>query len=149
MGPAGTTLGRKKGGGGLDGPCYVEQVLNGPLSSFVVLLEKERGHPMLVVEDGAPSHRSVVAKQARMQLGIHNLQHPPSSPDLNHIKPLWFFIKRRVADTPGSGNLLEALWQATQKAWDELTDEEIWKHTGQMNARVAAVEGAKGWHTRF
>jgi transposase len=143
-----TSSGRKRRGG-LDGTRYVEQVLDGPLITFVTYMEKERGRKMLVVEDGAPAHRSVVAKQARSRLGITNLNHPPSSPDLNPLEPLWLVLKTRVANIPGSGNSLDALWSAIQQVWDELTEDDIRKHTGQMDARVAAVKAAKGWQTKF
>ncbi|EUC53936.1 winged helix turn helix protein [Rhizoctonia solani AG-3 Rhs1AP] len=43
---------------------------------------------MLVVEDGALAHRGKPAKQAREELGIKQVPHPPSSPDLNPIEPL-------------------------------------------------------------
>ena len=147
--PETTTPKGRKTGGGLNGEQYVQQVLEGPLKVFIESLEKERGHPMLVVEDGAPGHRSIVAKHARARLGIQNLDHPPSSPDINCIEPLWLTLKNRVADIPGSANSLDNLWRAVQRVWDEISMEEIMKHVGQMDARVAAIEKAKGWHTRF
>jgi hypothetical protein len=48
----------KKKGGGLDGPKYAKQVLEGPLKDFVAEMKAERGLKILVLEDGAPSHRS-------------------------------------------------------------------------------------------
>ena len=55
---------KKKMGRGMNGSKYVIQVLRGPLKSFVEELEGERGHGMLVVEDGAPGHRSKLTKNA-------------------------------------------------------------------------------------
>jgi transposase len=78
-----------------------------------------------------------------------NLIHPPSSPDLNPIEPLWLIIKNCVADIPGSSNYLNALWAAVQKVWDGITEEEIKKYTGRMADRVLAVKEAEGWHTHF
>ena len=49
----------------------------------------------------------------------------------------------------GSSNSLDNLWAAAQNVWDEITLEDIEKHTGKMQDRVEAVKGAKGWHTRF
>jgi hypothetical protein len=54
----------KKQGGGLNGPKYVEQVLCGPLVEFVADMKERKGDRITMVEDGAPSHRSVVAKKA-------------------------------------------------------------------------------------
>jgi hypothetical protein len=149
MVPETTSEKGKKCGGGLNGPRYVDQVLSGPLKEFWQATEKEEGPGILVVEDGAPSHRSVVAKKARDEAGITNLTHPPSSPDLNPIEPIWLLLKNRVADTPGSANSLNALWNAIQKAWDGITLEDIQKHTNRMHDRVEAVERAKGWHTEY
>ncbi|KIM85002.1 hypothetical protein PILCRDRAFT_23719, partial [Piloderma croceum F 1598] len=57
----GDVNGKKKQGRGLNGAKYVAQVLRGPLKEFVEELEDERGHDMLVVEDGAPGHTSKLA----------------------------------------------------------------------------------------
>jgi DDE superfamily endonuclease len=84
---------KKKQGRGLNGAKYVVQVLQGPLKEFVEELEDERGHDVLVVEDGAPRHMSKLASKARSELGIKKLTHPPKSPDLNLIEPLWYILK--------------------------------------------------------
>lgn len=139
----------KKKGGGLNGKRYAEQIVSGPLKDFWLAEEEANGPGMLVVEDGAPCHRSKVAKKARTEVGYLTLNHPPSSPDLNPIEPLWLTLKNRVAEIPGSGNSLDALWAAVQQVWKEITIEEIQMYTGRMVDRVMAIEEAKGWHTRF
>ena len=139
----------KKRGGGLNGPQYVDQILKGPLKRFLDTVEEQKGREVLAVEDGAPCHRSTVAKNTRHELGIRNLEHPPSSPDLNPIEPLWLVLKNRVADIPGSQNSIDALWAAVQQVWDELTIGEVRKHTNRMQDRVDEVSKAKGWHTSF
>jgi hypothetical protein len=147
--PETTVESGKQRGGGLNAKKYVEQVLRGPLTDFCKLLEEEKGYQFLVVEDGTPSHTSHVTKAKRQALGIRNLTHLPSSPDLNPIELLWLIVKNCVADIPGSSNSLDALWAAVQKVWDGITEEEIKKYTGRMADRVLAVKEAKGWHTRF
>ena len=87
---------KKKQGRGLNGAKYVAQVLQGPLKEFVKELEDERGHDMLVVKDGAPGHTSKLASKARSELGIKKLTHPPKSPDLNLIKPLWYVYSQKL-----------------------------------------------------
>ncbi|ETW83901.1 hypothetical protein HETIRDRAFT_46863 [Heterobasidion irregulare TC 32-1] len=104
---------------------------------------------MLVVEDGAPAHTSCLTKSAWLKLGITLLIHPSSLPDLNPIELLWLLLKNHVADTPGASNSLKNLWLAAQHTWEEITEEEIQRHTGKMLERVAQVQAAKGWHTRF
>jgi hypothetical protein len=81
---------KKRKGRGLNGGKYVAQVLKGLLKDFVEELEVERGHSILVVDDGAPGHTSKVASKAQSELNLKKLTHPPKSPHLNPIKPLWY-----------------------------------------------------------
>ena len=60
--PEATTTTGKKTGGGLKGPRYVDQILQGPLKNFLDMAKEEEGQEVLVVEDGAPCHWSAVAK---------------------------------------------------------------------------------------
>ena len=60
MQPEVTDKNGKKRGGGLNGPKYVAQVLRGPLVEFVADMKERKGDGITVVEDGAPSHRSVI-----------------------------------------------------------------------------------------
>lgn len=62
--PEKTTEKGRKTGGGLNGPRYVTQVLEGLLKDFWEQAEGVSGSEMLIVEDGGPSHRSAVAKAA-------------------------------------------------------------------------------------
>jgi len=65
--------GKKQGGGlSLNGPKDVEQVLCGPLVKFVADMKEGKGDGITIVEDGAPSHCSIVAKKAQSaaELGI-------------------------------------------------------------------------------
>ncbi|KAL5632503.1 hypothetical protein ACGC1H_005451 [Rhizoctonia solani] len=140
--------GRSKGGG-LTSAAYAEQVIEDPLKDFLANLEVERGHKILIVEDGAASHRGAPARRAREALGIEQLPHPSSSPDLNAIEPIWRLLKSRVFKIPGSRRNLNNLWKAAQKVWDEMTVEEINKHTGKMDAQVKAVDEANGGPTEF
>ena len=141
--------GKRKKKGGLTGERYVKQVLEGPLLAFLRELEEERGCPVLVVEDGAGPHRSACATACREKHGMLRLTHPPSSPDLNPIEPLWHLIKRRVAASKGAYKSLSALREAVQHVWDGISDEEIRQYTGRMPERVQAVRKANGWHTLF
>jgi transposase len=133
----------------MNGPKYVTQVLQGPLKDLREEMEAKRSHSMLVVEDGAPGHRSKLTKNAQSKLGIIQLTYPPNSPDLNPIEPLWYLLKNRIANIPGSANTLDKLWEAAQKVWEEITPDKIRKFTGTMSDRVEAVTKAKGWHTKY
>ena len=147
--PEATEMNGKKRGGRLNGPRYVDQILKGPLKWILDTVEEQEGRKVLAVEDGAPCHRSTEAKNIWHELGIRNLEHPPSSPDLDPIEPLWLYLKNQVADIPGSQNSTDALWAVLQQFWDKLTIREVRKHTNRMQDRVDEVSKAKGWHTSF
>ncbi|KAF8608480.1 hypothetical protein BDV93DRAFT_434675, partial [Ceratobasidium sp. AG-I] len=101
------------------------------------------------VEDGSGPHRGKAAQEARKTYRIQQHPHPPNSPDLNPIEPIWKILKERVARIPESRNSADSLWKAVKAAWDSITVEEINKHTGKMSAQVVAVAKAKGYQTRF
>ncbi|QRV99727.1 Transposable element Tc1 transposase [Ceratobasidium sp. AG-Ba] len=143
-----TSTGRRRGGG-LNARGYADQVVSGPLKDFWQRLTKERDREMFIVEDGAPSHKGKAVQKVREKLGMQRLHHPPNSPDLNPIEPIWYILKKRVAKIPGYRKNRESLRDAIKQAWDSIGVDEIVKHTGQMNARVEAVKQAKGGHTRF
>lgn len=122
----------RKSGGGLNGATYIAQVVSGPLKEFVASLKEKQGRDIVVVKDGAPPHRGKAVDEARKKAGIVNLPHPPSSPDLNPIEPIWRLLKDCVAKEPGSRNSVKALWKATNKVWKEIKIEEVNMHTWKM-----------------
>ena len=127
---------------------YISQVLRPHLKPFYDQLTHKRG-PMFVVEDGAPCHTSKLTNRTRSELGIQSLMHPPSSPDLNCIEPLWAHLKNAVADIPGSHHSLESLKAAAIQVWNELTIDQMESIMGSMKERVRAVQDAKGLYTQF
>src|SRR5215510_3220731 len=70
--------------------AYLE--LFNTLWDFYLELYDERG-VMLVMEDGAPIHRSKVAKDFRSSNHMETLDHPAQSPDLKPIDHLWHHLK--------------------------------------------------------
>ncbi|KAI0257837.1 hypothetical protein BC834DRAFT_788540, partial [Gloeopeniophorella convolvens] len=55
------------------------------------------------------------------------LTHPPNSPNLNPIKPLWLLLKNQVADILGSRHSIEDLWAAIQTMWKGILDNKVAK----------------------
>jgi hypothetical protein len=116
---------------------------------YIDAVKEEEGSGVLIMEDRAPSHHSKLAQQDQLQLGIKSLPHPPHSPDLNQIEPLWYVLKQHIADIPGSGNSLDELWGAAKQAWDDISLEDIQAHTSKMKDHSSAIKAVKGWHTGF
>jgi hypothetical protein len=92
--PSTSTKKNQKGGGGINAEIYANQVILGPLKDFWMELKKEQGREVFVVEDGAPTHKGKTAQAAHKAVGICQLSHPPSSPDLNPIEPIWHLLKK-------------------------------------------------------
>jgi hypothetical protein len=134
---------------GLNQTNYITQILEGPLKTFWEECSKSTGLEMLVVEDSASCHRGAKTSKRRAELGMKQLTHPPSSPDLNPIEPIWFLWKSCIWDIPGSHSSMAALKKAAYEAWDSITLEDILKHTSTMDDQVRVVDKAKGWHTRY
>ncbi len=134
---------------GLNRLKYTEQILRGPLLEFYTQVKNTTGKDTLVMEDGAPAHHAKYTKTAQDELCMPSHQHPPSSPDLNPIEPLWLILKTQVSRVPRAYNSLDRMWEVTQKVWDEISVKDILKHTGNMDDRVADVLSNHGKHTRF
>jgi transposase len=82
-------------GGGMMAARYEEQVLERHLVQVMKeLCRKRRG--IAFQQDGAPSHK---AKRMHRWLSDHKIPvfpHPPNSPDLNPIEPVWHELKALV-----------------------------------------------------
>jgi transposase len=82
-------------GGGMTGKRYISQVLEAHLCAFYHQMKEERPKVMFQ-QDGAPSHTSKLTKQWLVDHGISVFPHPPSSPDLNPIEPVWHELKKII-----------------------------------------------------
>ena len=133
---------------GLNGARYSEWIVKGQLGPMVAEMEREGRVNVLVVEDGAPSHSSKVAKAAREESGIRSLFHPPSSPDLNPIEGLWLILKTRISQMR-KATTLDELWVQIQRAWDEIEQQKIDSLIETMEGRREAIQAAKGYQTQY
>jgi transposase len=135
-------------GGGMNSSRYQEQVLDGVLRGFYDEMKKTKGS-VTFQQDGAPSHTSKLTQRWFSQNEIPLLFHPPSSPDLNPIEPVWHELKTMLRALPHPPNTVNELRDAIRTAWDEMPIEDINKHIKKMPERVEAVSKARGGHTRF
>ena len=137
---------------GLNGQKYVDMVLSGPLvvaRDHLASFNGAVGSDILVVEDGAPSHTSVLARDARQRLGVHQIKHPSNSPDLNAIEPIWLALKARVQKIKPVAATLDQLWQQIQQAWDDIPGKMIDDEISHMANRILEVKKSRGGHTNY
>ena len=90
-----------------------------------------------------------MAHQAKEELHITTSPHPPNSPDLNAIEPLWGILKARlekIIPVPSTDN---KLWEFLDKLWDELEQHTVNREIEKMEVRKRAVIEAKGKHTGY
>ncbi|KAF5319866.1 hypothetical protein D9758_018521 [Tetrapyrgos nigripes] len=111
-------------GGGMNARRYQEQVLEGKLLEFYQEMDSERGD-IKFQHDGAPSHTAKSTKKWLSDHGIPLFPHPPSSPDLNPIEPVWHKLKHGVQARPCHPTSVLSLIDAVKEVWEGITVETI------------------------
>ncbi|KAE9391475.1 hypothetical protein BT96DRAFT_831980 [Gymnopus androsaceus JB14] len=94
-------------------------------------------------QDGARAHRAKSTVKWFHEHGIPLFPHPPSSPDLNPIEPLWDVVKKHIRDL-----------QTQPLTYDELCNEDLEFDEFDvfidcMPQVVQAVIEANGGHTQY
>lgn len=130
------------------GADYVRLVLGGPLWDIYSELYEERGM-VAVMEDGAPIHRSKVAKDFRTTHKMETLPHPAQSPDLNPIEHIWMRLKVRVNERGVVPKNLDDLWEVLQEEWLKIDIDLVNNLVYSMPNRVEAVYQSKGGPTKY
>jgi hypothetical protein len=123
---------------------FVDQVYDGPLRRFW-----KDGDGLLLMEDGAPVHRSNAPKEWRINNNVEKMVWPAQSPDLNPIENLWKQMKDKVQKRNKEIRKVDDLAVVLKEVWAEF-DEAAWnKLVDSMPERVEAVIKAKGGSTRW
>lgn len=125
---------------------FVEVVYESRLSGFY-FMHKDRSR-LILMEDGAPVHRSKLPRLWREAHGISKLDWPPNSPDLNPIENLWKIVKDSVQKEALPKNR-EELIETIQRAWEGVSEEILGTLISSMPCRLKAVIKAQGGHTRW
>ena len=100
------------------------------------------------MQDGAPCHRSKVAKNFLNDNNIQLFEWPGNSPDLNPIENLWTLMKNKVSEKqPTSG---AELVKVIKEAWvKEISKEYCQSLIDSMPRRIEGVIKNKGGHTKY
>ncbi|GFU96032.1 transposable element Tc3 transposase [Trichonephila clavipes] len=79
--------------GSVNGTRYCNEIL----LPYVRLFRGAMGLQFLFMDDNAPCHRTVAAKQLLEREDIERMDWPARAPDLNPIEHVWDFLGRRLA----------------------------------------------------
>jgi transposase len=124
---------------------YRDRVYKGPLLRFM-----EGTRDFLLMEDGAPIHRSNAPLFWRQENGVEKIMDwPAQSPDLNPIENLWYKMKLVVNLKANNMMMYADFTEVIQSAWDSITPENFNHLIDSMPRRMQAVIDAKGASTRW
>jgi hypothetical protein len=123
---------------------FVEIVYEGQLRKF--LGEIFGG---VLMEDGAPVHRSGAPQRWRELFMVQKLEWPANSPDLNPIENIWFSLKDAVPRRRNPPRSVEQMMEAVKSEWEAITKEKLEQLIATMPQRIRDVIEARGGHTRW
>jgi hypothetical protein len=135
-------------GGGMTAARYVEQVLEAHVGPLWDHLRAERPE-LAFQQDSAPCHTAKLVKRWFAQKNIPLFPHPPNSPDLSPLEPVWHELKQRIRARRRRPTTVAELREAILEEWDAMLMEDINKHIRSMPERVKAVLRANGGHTKY
>jgi transposase len=123
---------------------YVDQVYEGPLRRFL-----ENHQDIILMEDGAPIHRSNAPKIWRQEHNIVKLDWPAQSPDLNPLENLWYRLKLKVQNATYAKMSSDKFEKVIVDSWNAFSTDEWNNLIDSMPERIKAVLDAKGGSTRW
>jgi transposase len=114
----------------------------------------------IFIQDNASTHTAALVQDWLIpwaeEEGVELIDWPPYSPDLNPIENLWKLLKQEIckrypelADLPKSEASLAFLRRAAVEVWNDFPNELLQELVDSMTRRMAAVEAANGWYTKY
>lgn len=129
--------------GSLTAHRYVEEILQEHVMPFAPFI----GNNFLLMHDNARPHTARCVEQYINEVGIHVMEWPARSPDLNPIEHVWDNLGRRARHH--FPDTLQDLRMALQDEWERIPQEEMAALIRSVPERLEAVINARGGNTRF
>ena len=115
---------------------FVDIVYEDQLSGFYFMHDDPQS--LLLMEDGAPVHRSTLPKQWQEAHKMTKITWPANSPDLYPIENLWMILKDRMQNDTRPNNKQE-LVESIERAWEAITMEALEILLASMSHRMRAI----------
>lgn len=131
--------------GRLNAQRYIDLILE----DHVIPAAYGIGQNFVFMQDNARLHTAAITMNFLRHHGIHTMNWPPLSPDLNPIEHLWDLLDRRVRRRPDPPQTLQQLTNALIEEWENIPQEDIRRLVRSMPRRCQAVIRANGRHTRY
>lgn len=123
---------------------FIEIVYEGALLHYYLHLDHYEH--LILMEDGALVHHSIVQKDQKEKLGLKKFEWPANSLDLNPIENMWKQVKNQVKQRNRLQNK-DKMWILVNLAQEDIPQESIQKLISTMPNQMEAVIVTKGGST--
>ncbi|GFW65300.1 transposable element Tcb2 transposase [Trichonephila clavipes] len=131
--------------GSVNGTRYCNEIL----LPYVRLFRGAMGLQFLFMDDNAPCHRTVAAKQLLESEDIERMDWPARSPDLIPIEHVWDFLGRRLAARTLPPVTIRELRLALQDEWAAMPQQLIDTLILSMGRRCETCLAGRGDHIPY
>ncbi|GFY35241.1 transposable element Tcb2 transposase [Trichonephila clavipes] len=131
--------------GSVNGTRYCNEIL----LPHVRLFRGTMGLQFLFMDDSAPCHRTVAAKQLLESEDIERMDWPARYPDLNPIEHVWDFLGRRLAARTLPPITIRELRLALQDEWAAMPQQLIDTLILSMGRRCETCLSVRGDHIPY
>jgi transposase len=133
--------------GNLTGDQYIRDVLQ------PVVVPHFDNHPLatrhVYMNDNARPHRSRAVTAYLQREVVTSVPWPAMSTDFNPIEHIWDMLGRSMQTREPPVQNIRQLEAALHRKWQQLSQQDIRRLTGEMRRRVDAVIQARGGYTRY
>ena len=129
----------------LTGVRYRDEILD----AFVRPYSGAVGQDFVPMDDNARPHRARVVTEYLECKGIHRMNWPARSPDINPIEHVWDILQRRISARLVQPQTREDLTRALIEEWARIPRPAIRKLIHSFKSRCRAVIDARGGQTRY
>lgn len=135
--------------GGVDGYRHREGILKPKLVPWTKEVERQRGVPIEVLEDGAPAHVSKFDTEYMHTNGINKLLWPGNSPDINASEHAWSYMRYHISRDYPTSTTKDQCAQQWREEWERLPQEQIdaWiDRIPDVIRQILAQKGGNNFH---